>query len=202
MPTDSRLCDAVGLAFLLLCGCGAGWSQDFSPAARWQHYVHRTFSWQRMAFLAGDTAIDQCLGSPSQWDRRPSSFGVRYSAAFGRRLVNNTIELGAGLALHEDARFKVSGRRGFRSRLIYALAGSVAGEDSAGHRRFAYSRLIATVGGNALSATWYPGSRTPGRFGAAIGDGYLGHLQNSLLTEFGPDLARVGKRIRRRVLAR
>src|SRR5215831_2207560 len=98
---------AVPLAFLLLCGYGTGQAQteDFTPALRWGQYVHRTFSWQRMAFLAGDTAIDHCLRSPAEWDRRPSSFAVRYSAAFGRRLVNNTIELGAGLALHEDARF-------------------------------------------------------------------------------------------------
>jgi hypothetical protein len=175
---------------------------SFTAETRWQWYLHRTFGWDRLGMLVGDTAIDHLFRSPSEWDRRPSNFAVRYSAAFGRRLAANTIELGAGLALGEDTRRKPSHERRFSRRLLFAVTGAAAAEDRHGHRRFAFSRLAATMGGNALSATWYPCARTPERFALGLADSYVGQLQNSLLTEFGPDMARFGRKLGRTLLRR
>ena len=113
---------------------------------RWSYYLHRTYSWQRMSLLAADTAFDHLMGEPGEWARDPECYAWRYGSAFGHRVVRNTIELGAGAALGEDARFRLSQAAGFRARVRYAAIQAFAGYR--GERRvFAYSRLAGAIGG-------------------------------------------------------
>jgi hypothetical protein len=173
---------------------------NFEWNQRWQHYLHRTYSWQRLAMLSADSAFDHLTGEPGEWGRDAGYFGARYGAALGRRIVRNSIELGAGAALGEDTRFRPSRATSFRSRLGYAFLQSVSATREE-HRVFAWSRLAATVGGAALCSGW-GGQRPlgPGRFMDGVAFGYLGHLQNSLLAEFAGDLKNFGRRVRKRIL--
>ena len=174
----------------------AGKPPSFDWHARLHYYLRRTYSPERMALLGLDTGIDHLAGDPEEWSRAPDAFGRRYAASFARRVVRNTIELGAGAVLREDARLLPSGKKGFRRRLRHALRGALLTSDG---RRFAFSRAVATAGGVAISASWYPGPLTGRTFAEGFVWGYLGHLQNSVLTEFEADFKKTGRRIWRRL---
>lgn len=179
-----------------------GGAAAFPLDERVRHYVHRTYSWQRMSLLGADTVVDQLFGEPREWGRGPSSFMYRYSSGFGRRIVRNSIELGVGIALKEDTRFTPSSETSLLRRIQAASTRSLTSPDEHGGRKFAYSRLAATVGGVLIASTWHPCERTPGHFMGSIAFGYVGHLQNSLLSEFSPDMIRVGKKVRLKLLHR
>jgi hypothetical protein len=198
---------------LLASGAVTAWAQQDSGAAaftapftaeeRWKHYVHRTYSWQRMTLLAADTAVDHAFNDPRQWGRAPDTYFYRYASAFGRRIVRNSIELGAGMALHEDTRFRPSGETGLLNRLRFATTNTVMARGPDGNRRFAWSRLLATTGGVLVSSTWHPHRpHHEHNYVSCVANGYFGHLHNSLLTEFGPDAMAFGKTIRRKILGR
>jgi hypothetical protein len=175
---------------------------SFRVDERIHYFLHRTFSLQRLALLGVDTAIDHLLESPSAWGRAPESFTYRYSSSFGKRMVRNSIELGAGIALGEDTRFRQSQERGFVKRVRFAATSTLLARHADGNRGFAYSRLAATTGGILISSSWYPCRRSPHYYAEQVGYAYLDHLQNSLLTEFSPDMIRLGKRVRSRIFGK
>jgi len=155
------------LIFVFFGASTVALAQSSQPASgfpiheRLRHYVHRTYSWQRMALLGADTLVDHILVEPHEWGRRPASYTFRYSSAFGRRIVRNSIELGAGIALGEDARFKPSQKHTFLRRLRFASENSVLALNHQGNRQIALSRLAATVGGILIASTWHPCRRSP-----------------------------------------
>jgi hypothetical protein len=174
---------------------------SFDWDQRWHYYLQRTYSWQRMGLLALDTTFDHVTGDAREWDHTPGGFGCRYGSSLGSRIVRNSIELGAGAALREDARFRPSGAKTLGARVRYATLQAFTayrGEE----RRFAYSRLAATVGGFVAVSLWRGRPLSPSRFGESIVDSYTSHLENSFLDEFGDDLKAAGRRVRKRVLGR
>jgi hypothetical protein len=187
--------------FSLLVATGCACAQEDSRVAsftweeRLQHYVHRTYSWQRMTLLAADTGFDHLL-SPNEWGRGPESFGYRYGAGFGRRIVRNSIELGLGFALDEDLRFRPSSLKGFRNRIGYSVRHAFL----ASRGELAYARFAASAGG-ALVGTAFQ-SAPASQVLQGIGFDMAGHLQNSLLAEFSPDLKRFATRLRKGLLGR
>jgi hypothetical protein len=191
--------------FCLLAVLGPLCAQQYPDPARkfgWperlDHYLYRTYSWQRMVSLAGDTAFDHLLFKSEEWTRGPQGFTHHYGLSVSKRIVRNSIELGAGALFDEDIRFTASHARGLRKRLWRSVAQVfvTAHKQGAG---MAYSRLAGTAGGALIIATWQPGSLSASRFFADLGSGYLGHLQNSLLAEFEPDLKAVGRNLKRRL---
>ena len=185
------------VAWCALVAALPAYPQAFDWQQRVQHYVHRTYSWQRLTLLAVDTSIDHLFDEPREWGRAPASFSYRYSAGFGRRVVRNSIELGVGAALHEDTRFQPSQGRSFLGRVRHAATNAFL--TSGEHPRLAYSRLAATTGGILIASHWYPRPLTVPLFFEGLGFGVLGHLQNSFLTEFSPDMKAFGKRVSRKI---
>jgi hypothetical protein len=200
----------VGKLFLLaLSGLSALAQPQPDPAAaefsindRWQYYVQRTYSWERLALLGADASFDHMFRQPWQWRRTSRGFLYRYGSGFGRRTVRNSIELGAGIVLREDTRFQPSGEQAIPKRLQFAATNALLARKAGGHRGFAYSRLAAAAGGFLVASTWHPWRRSPEHFAESIGYSYLGHLEESLFTEFSPDMIRIGKRVRLRILGK
>jgi hypothetical protein len=155
-----------------------------------------------MGLLAVDTGFAHLLRDPNYWARGPNDFGCRYGSAFGTRVMRNSIELLAGAALHEDARFKPSGQAGFSRRLKYAFKNALLATDGEGRKRLAYSRLGGTAGGILIVSAWSPRPLTAPQFFEDFGFGLVGHLENSLLTEFTPDMKKVGTNLRHKILKR
>jgi hypothetical protein len=163
----------VRVVLLLLFGSAAfaqvQRSKQFPIEERWRHYVHRTYSWQRMALLGLDTAVDHALQEPYEWGRSPESFTYRYSSSFGRRVVQNSIELGAGIRLREDTRFAPSRKEGFLRRVGAAATSAVMARNERGNRRFSYARLAATAGALLVTSTWHPCGRSPEQLLGRVG---------------------------------
>lgn len=169
---------------------------DWSRGDRVERYFYRTFSKQRLGLLAVDTAVAQVLQEPRDWDRGSASFALRYSSGFGRRLVRNSLELGLEVALDEDTRFRPSLERNLGRRVRHAVRQAFF--TSCGHNdRFSYARLGSTVGVEILSARWNPRPRSAWDITQGVGWGYTGHLENSLFTEFAPDMKALGRRFHR-----
>lgn len=163
-----------------------------------QDYLQRTYGWQRLSVAVADAGMNHLLRDPGQWDRSPNSFAYRFGANMARRAVRNTVELGAGALLREDTRFRPSGLTGIGPRLRYAAL--QAFRTSGDNQRFAYSRLIGTAGSSLVSSPVYGDALTGPRFLEDLGWGYVGHLQKSVLTEFGDDLKLFGDRVKRKFI--
>lgn len=171
-----------------------GWSERFS------YYVQSTYSWQQMGLLAVDAGFDHLLRDPKYWAREPNDYGCRYGSSFGKRIVQNSVELLAGAALHEDARFEPSGEKGLGKRLRYALTHALLATGGDGIERPAYSRFAGAAGGILLVSAWSPQPLTAPQFFEDFGFSVAGQFENSVLTEFSPDMKRIGNKLRRKIL--
>jgi hypothetical protein len=185
------------LGFLLAAACCAQTAPDdaFAWENRLQQYLYRTYSWQRMTLLALDTGIDHALQDPKSWGNGPGGFACRYSSSFGRRMVRNSMELGLGAVLDEDLRFIPSGTASMRARIRYAVVQAFTARRPDGSLEPAYGRFGATLGAAVVSSSWRPGGLSGSRTLECFGFSLLDHMQNSLLTEFSPDLRRFGVRV-------
>ena len=147
-----------------------------------------------MGFLAVDTTFDYLTGDARDCDRSAAGYGCRYGSNLGSRIVRNSIELGAGAVLNEDTRFRPSGAKTFGARIRFATLQAFEA-DHGGERRFAYSRLAATLGGVVAVSLWRGRGISGWRLAAGIEDSYTSHLENSFLTEFNDDLKGLGRRV-------
>ena|SRR5437879_2101031 len=169
-----------------------------TSAEQFQHYLDRTYGWQTMSWLATDTALDHLRSRP-EWGRGPGGFGCQYASAFGRRLISNSVELGVGLVLHEDTRFHLSQRRGFLTRMKYAMTHAFLDSVPGGKFEPAYARFAAVTSGALITPAWHQRSLSASGFFEDFTFGMLGQLQNSLLNEFSPDLQKLGRNVRKKV---
>jgi hypothetical protein len=200
---SSRMCRFVigPIAF-----AGIACSQQASPAVdpfttdqRIQYFVRRTFSWERMTLLGADTAASYLTGGSSRWGSGAPGFASRYGDSFGRRILRNSMELGLGMALREDARYKPSAESGIRKRLRYATLHALTATVPDGTTRLAYSRIAAGFGAEFISSRWTPERGPRGEWALNAAWCLLDRFPNSYLSEFSPDLTRFGKRVVRKI---
>ncbi|HWB96755.1 MAG TPA: hypothetical protein VG672_08640 [Bryobacteraceae bacterium] len=187
---------------LLLCLSTPLFAQFPTVGERWGHYLYRTYSWQRMSLLGADSLVDHVLLDPAAFDRGPGGYWCRYSSGFGRRIVRNSIEFGAGFVLREDLRYRRSPDRGILARLRMATTSAVLAYDPAGGQHFAWSRLAANTGASMISASWQPYRNGTGRVAGNFAWSYVGQIENNLLSEFAPDILHLGKKVRTRFFRR
>jgi len=155
-----------------------------------------------LGLLAIDTTIDHALRQPACWDSAASSYGRRYARSFERRVIRNTVEMGAGILTGEDLRYRASRSPLFRQRIWNVLRSSVTANMSNGSTRPAYSRFFATAVAEASTAHWTRRHIQPGWLLHSVAWSGLDQVQTNLLDEFSPDLRRVGTRIWRKVRPR
>lgn len=168
----------------------------FTLEDRWNHYLRRTYSWQRMSLLAADITLDMSL-SPGECGRSANCFNDRFAGAFFRRSTRTSIEFVAGALLNEDIRRRRSNRHGFGPRLKYSLSHAFAAYHSDGTAGPAWSRFIGAAGGIAVTSGWSGQAVCGGRMLNSFSWATASNVQDSLLNEFGPDLKRFGLKIGR-----
>lgn len=187
--------------FLLLAAItiGTAAAQQLVPdppdlRARWDRYLYRTYSWQRMSLLAVDTGIDSLLGDVA-WGRGLDGFGCRYAHRFGRRVVGNSIEFGVGAILHEDTRYRPLQQGTKAERVRYAARTAFLAYRDDGRAEFAYARFAGFAGRALISPTWQPKPMTPVGAVRDVSFGVFDQVQNNLLSEFTPDLKQFGGKV-------
>lgn len=84
----------------------------------------------------------------------------------------------------------------------FASSSALTAYDREGARHFAWSRLAGNAGGNLISSVWRPYRNDAGSIAEGVVWGYLGQVQNNLLSEFSPDMIRFGKKVRAKLLRR
>lgn len=173
-------------------------TSSVTSAQQFQDYLNRTYGWQTLSWLATDAISDHFSARP-EWGRGPGGFGCDYGSRFGRRLVSTSAELGVSLVLHEDVRFHPSQRTGLLPRLRYAMAHAFLDVGPGGRFEPAYARFAGIAAGAIVAPAWHERSLSAPVFFSDVAFGTLDQLQNSLLSEFGPDLRKLGRKVRRTV---
>lgn len=191
---------------LLIClaspVCAWAQSQPFTIEDRWQHYLRRTYGPGRIGLLAVESAFDHARHEPSCWDATAESYGLRYGRAFGRRIIRNTAELGAGILTGEDLRYRPLGEGSFRQRVWRAAFSSVTARTRGGGVRPAYTRVFSTLAVDAATVHWTSRPIRTGLLLESSAWSLLDQFETNLLDEFGPDLRRAGKRAWQRLRRR
>ncbi len=186
----------------LLFTCGLLPAQDVAPDPqnlpsqdlheRWDSYVQKTYSWQRISVVAAETAFDQTF-QLRKCGRPPYCFPHEIGGALTRRTARATMELAAGALLHEDLRRRPSNLSGFRRRVSYALLHAPLARDRDGDWRPAYSRFVGTLGAVAVTSAWDGRPLTTEHLAKGFGFTATSYFQDALWTEFEPDLKRMGR---------
>jgi len=181
----------VGVGFFV---CFAALAQtpvpEFTWDQRWHWYLYRTYSVERMSLLALDTGFEHLTTPERTRDLR--SYPETYGFALARRISRTTVEFGLGGLLGEDIRRRPSNKTGFVKRATWALTHSYLATGRDGSWRPAYSRFAATFAGFAVGSTLRERPITTGRAVSAYTGSFLFGMQDSLLTEFQPDIQRIG----------
>jgi hypothetical protein len=180
---------------VLVPSAAAAEPDPFGLPDRFSYYLHRTYSWPRMAWLSMDAGVDYATGGSTGVDELFRGYGD----GFGRRIVRNSIEFGLGAVLHEDSRYKSLGTGSIGKRLRYATIHAFQTSVPGSRFRPAYSRFAALAAGELIPPLWSAQRMSAGDALAGIGFGMLGQMQNNYLEEFTPDLKQFGRKIGRKL---
>jgi hypothetical protein len=188
---------------LLLLLCGIPVVAQIAPpdpgpfllSQRFAQYMHRTYSWQRMAWLGFDSVFDCATGGTPGFSELLHGYGD----GFGRRIVANSTEFAAGALLHEDARYQGLYTGGYRRRLRHATVRAFQASVPGSHYRPAYSRFAAMAAGELVPSLWSSHGISPSDAIFGMGFGILDQMQNNYLTEFTPELKNFGRKVGRKL---
>src|SRR5512140_3171919 len=143
--------------------CRERLAEDFVPMAnseRSAYYVGATIGTPGALITSLRAGSLQGMGLPREWGGGARGYALRFASVAGERIIGNGFEYGASWLLHEDNRYFASGRRGFASRLGYALASTVLARHDNGSRGPSLSALGGAASGAFISRAWQPRSTT------------------------------------------
>jgi len=169
-------------------------SNEYGLQERWNNYLERTYSWQRIGGAVAETAfadtfrLDKC-------GRPPYCFPHHLGGALMRRTARTSMEFGVGALLKEDIRRKPSGLPGFRQRIVFALVHAPLAKGPDGEWRPAYSRFAGTLGAVAVEDAWRGHPLSTRCIATSFAWSASSYFQDALYAEFEPDMKRIGRRI-------
>src|SRR5262249_37085745 len=146
-------------------------------------------------------AVDHLLWDP-EWGRGFGGYGYQYASGFGRRLISNTVEFGAILMLRQDTRYRPSRQKGLFRRVRDAATHAFRAPGPNGEFQPSYARFAGITGGALITPAWHKHGLSAHCFGRNMAFSATDQVQNSLLTEFSPDLLKIGRQVRRKVLGK
>jgi hypothetical protein len=162
-----------------------------TPQGKFDFYVRKTFGLVAIGRSLSLAGINQWRDDPTEWGQGMEGYGRRLASKFGHHTLRRTIQLGAGVWLHEDPRYFRSERTGFWPRTTHAVTSVFITRKDDGGSRFAYSRLIAVFAAALISRTWHPEESRTVKNGLTNGAISLGwDVGNKVFEEFWPDIRR------------
>jgi hypothetical protein len=177
-------------------------ADPYTASDRWAAYLHRTYSPERLAFLAVDTAIDNALRDPHCWDNSAASYGRRFARSFERRIIKNSFELGTGILTGQDLRYHPVRSAPFTQRIWHAVRSAAVAQSSSGSDQVAYTRFLAVAATDVSTANWTKRPITAHWVGRSVGWSVVDQAETNLMDEFSPDMRRFGARLWKRVRPR
>jgi hypothetical protein len=170
--------------------CLDRFAEDYVPQSNVERLLEAARNvTSRSAFIdsALHAGIDEAMGRPKEWDTHLDGFGERLGSSYAEHFIDVAIRDSIAFGLHEDNRYFLSGRHGFRSRLVYVLESSVLARHDDGTRSISVSGIGGAASAAFISRAWQPRSTSsPGD--AAVSFAFIiatRTLRNGL-REFGP----------------
>jgi hypothetical protein len=150
-----------------------------------------SFDWPNYFLLAGYAVQSQVVSGGFSHNGGAAGFAKFYARSLGDQIIGSYVtEAILPSLLHEDPRFFRLGTGTFWHRSSYATSRVFITRMDNGKARFNVSELAGNAGVVAVTALYYPDSRsaTAGveRYGMQLGNDAI----SNLLTEFWPDLRR------------
>ena len=164
---------------------------QMTKGEKWQYYLNGTYGLRSYAFSLAGAAINQALDEVPEWGQGMEGYSKRFGSGFGRKVIENSVQLGLSNLLHEDPRYFASNRSGIIRRALHAAEqGFIAHKDS-GSTGIGYTRFISKTAGVLISRQWYPESdRSAGKYVGAIAVSIATGAAKNLFNEFWPDVIR------------
>jgi len=169
-------------------------ASDFQPLNQperndiyWKTMVN-PLGYLKAGFSAG---IDQWKDKPPEWEQGMSGYGKRFGNIVGQYSIQRTVTFGLSSVLHEDNRYFNSGKKGFWSRMGYAVASGILARHDDGSRHISISQLGGVATGALVSRAWLPSSqRTGGDAAVSFGITMASNMGFGVVKELLPDLGR------------
>ena len=159
------------------------------------YYLKRTFGVEALLRNAAVAGIQQALNTVPEWGQGMEGYSIRFASSSGQSMIDNSIHLGMGYLLHEDPRYYPSGRSGPWIRSLYAVGQTFITHKDTGEARFAYSRMLGTVGSIYISREWYPErNRTVSEYLSSTATSLGFDAAKNIFSEFWPEIKRMFRR--------
>src|SRR6266481_658847 len=167
------------LSMLLFFAASFTYSQDapqptatekFDFKAQFTWYTQRTYTdpWRHVRLIGEVTVDDFIFGGLKRWGSGLSGWGKSLAPAYGRRVIDNTIELLLGTLVGDDARYRSSAERGVVRRSLHATVRAFTARARSGNTRPAYSRIVAITTGTLIANQWRSNPKTGGTLTRAL----------------------------------
>jgi hypothetical protein len=122
-------------------------------------YVHRTFGPPALilpAFGAGLSMLNAPSHYPREWKDGAQAFGRNYGNTVATITARETASMLAGVALHEDPRYRPSGSTNVFYRAFHALSYTFVDRTDSGKRTIAVSNFAGAAAGGLVGMAYLP----------------------------------------------
>ena len=183
------------LAFLLI-GCTA-WAgepadQPLSVKAKLRFHAVETASPGFVVEMAAYAGVLHGMDTPREWGQGSAAYGKRVASAAGATAIRNVFAFALDSTLHEDPRYRRSGRGNFFARMGHAARETFVTRTDGGRTCFATWRFGSAVGAACLSNVWYPDRLNTFSSGMEQGAATIGlDLLGNVASEFWPDVKHI-----------
>ncbi len=163
-----------------------------------ESYLVVTFGPRAMISPAFSAALKMArppAGYPREWLDGGAAFGRNYGAALGNRVALETGRYAAGALLHEDFRYRPSGKQG-ASRLFYALGYTFVDRNDSGHRTLAVANFAGAAAGGFVGNLYMPdGYNSPGDGAQNFEGRFVGFAMTNVTREYAPEIFRATRKL-------
>src|SRR6476660_643363 len=153
-PESTSVGKGIDYLFNYLNMAGTMQASEFRPLTRRErnHLYLKTMvnplGYIKAGFSAG---LDQWRDKPPEWEQGASGYGRRFANIVGQYSIQRTVTFGLSSVLHEDNRYFNSGKKGFWSRMGYAVASGILARHDDGSRHISISQLGGVATGALVS---------------------------------------------------
>lgn len=156
---------------------------------RFHEYLRGMFGRKALAMSATHAELGQLTNTPKEWGGGAEGFAKRLGSGYGHHFVRKTLEYGMSSILHEDNRYRRSGKHGFFKRTGYAVTSTFLTRRDNGRRGFGFSKVGSAGGASFLSRLWMPHALATAGAGASSFGITLGvDAGSNVVREFWPEI--------------
>jgi hypothetical protein len=177
--------------------------------------AQQKFSWYRRhsfdpasllipALPAAIIMADSPKHYPRDWRDGAPAFGRNFGDCLATELAANTGRYIAGTLAHEDPRYYPDQKKNAFHRIFYSLAFTLVDRSDTGHPMLAISKLAGSAAAGFVGMAYLPqgyndtihaGQRAAGTLGGYVPTLLVGYATGNLLSEFTPELKRLGRKL-------